>query len=231
MQRNSITGNRKFVIRSKNDLKTVENKSAEQLCLSCGMCCNGAIFADVALQPDESVQRYQGLGLEFADNLSGGTKSAKAVYGASRDKRTQLNAEHVPTRKSGCGSQHPTDKFLQPCRAFEFPRCAIYSERPEHCRKFECLLLLKMKRGKIKLEQALELAQNARIMHERVLALLRQLRNSDEGTPVGQRYANTAEVLPRAGAVSPKTVELFSELTLAYQDLVLAISQHFWSGD
>ena len=34
-----------------------------QLCLSCGLCCNGVIFADVKLQPGDDAERLRSLGL------------------------------------------------------------------------------------------------------------------------------------------------------------------------
>jgi uncharacterized protein len=39
------------------------NALAEKLCLSCGLCCNGVIFADVQLQRGDKVERLQELGL------------------------------------------------------------------------------------------------------------------------------------------------------------------------
>jgi uncharacterized protein len=37
---------------------------AETLCLECGMCCNGTIFADLKLQPNEDARRLNRLGRE-----------------------------------------------------------------------------------------------------------------------------------------------------------------------
>jgi uncharacterized protein len=34
-----------------------------KLCLSCGLCCNGVIFADVKLEPEDSAERLRALGL------------------------------------------------------------------------------------------------------------------------------------------------------------------------
>jgi Fe-S-cluster containining protein len=38
---------------------------AEKLCLQCGLCCNGVIFADVRLQPCDDAARLQALGLHL----------------------------------------------------------------------------------------------------------------------------------------------------------------------
>ncbi len=36
---------------------------SNQLCLECGLCCNGVIFADGQLQPDDDAERLSALGL------------------------------------------------------------------------------------------------------------------------------------------------------------------------
>src|ERR1041385_5603363 len=41
---------------------------SNSLCLECGLCCNGVIFADVRLQPGDNAPRLQSLGLKFLPN-------------------------------------------------------------------------------------------------------------------------------------------------------------------
>jgi Fe-S-cluster containining protein len=41
---------------------------ANSLCLECGLCCNGVIFADVQLQPGDNAAKLQALGLAFLKN-------------------------------------------------------------------------------------------------------------------------------------------------------------------
>ncbi len=48
---------------------------AEQLCLKCGLCCNGVIFADVQLQPSDDAARLKTLGLLLNSKLK--TKNLK----------------------------------------------------------------------------------------------------------------------------------------------------------
>src|SRR5262249_32014463 len=36
---------------------------SNQLCLTCGLCCNGVIFADVKIQPKDDADRLRTLGL------------------------------------------------------------------------------------------------------------------------------------------------------------------------
>ena len=38
----------------------------EQFCVDCGLCCNGVIFADVQLQPEDDPARLHELGIEMA---------------------------------------------------------------------------------------------------------------------------------------------------------------------
>ncbi len=38
-------------------------KSAEQLCLACGLCCDGSLFGHVRLEPGEDAKRFKALGL------------------------------------------------------------------------------------------------------------------------------------------------------------------------
>src|SRR3954464_7170194 len=40
--------------------------SNNSLCLECGLCCNGAIFADVRLQPEDDPARLKTLGLSIS---------------------------------------------------------------------------------------------------------------------------------------------------------------------
>jgi Fe-S-cluster containining protein len=43
-------------------------RDANSLCLECGLCCNGVIFADVQLQSGDNAARLQVLGLAFLKN-------------------------------------------------------------------------------------------------------------------------------------------------------------------
>ncbi len=45
--------------------------TAEDLCIACGMCCNGVIFADVHLQQGDSQPELQALGLRFEGGGAG----------------------------------------------------------------------------------------------------------------------------------------------------------------
>ena len=42
---------------------TPDNLTATQLCLACGLCCNGALFKDVKLQSGDDPEQLASLGL------------------------------------------------------------------------------------------------------------------------------------------------------------------------
>src|ERR1044071_1876322 len=43
----------------------VKSSDANSLCLECGLCCNGVIFADGQLQPEDNAARLRELGLKL----------------------------------------------------------------------------------------------------------------------------------------------------------------------
>jgi hypothetical protein len=43
----------------------VPDPDSNPLCLECGLCCNGVIFADVQLEPDDDPARLRSLGLQI----------------------------------------------------------------------------------------------------------------------------------------------------------------------
>jgi hypothetical protein len=46
-----------------NDSINSKGPGAEEICLACGLCCNGVIFADVKLQPGDDEERLRSFGL------------------------------------------------------------------------------------------------------------------------------------------------------------------------
>ena len=53
-------------------MATEQNSRARKLCLSCGLCCNGALFADARLQSDDDSERLRELGLPITPKGRGG---------------------------------------------------------------------------------------------------------------------------------------------------------------
>src|SRR6266702_3789556 len=50
---------------------------SNSLCLECGLCCNGVIFADVQLRPQDDPARLRALGLAFAQKSKSGVEKFK----------------------------------------------------------------------------------------------------------------------------------------------------------
>jgi Fe-S-cluster containining protein len=58
-------------------LATLNSSDSNSLCLQCGLCCNGVIFADVQLQADDDAARLKSLGLRFASSQKSNIKIQK----------------------------------------------------------------------------------------------------------------------------------------------------------
>jgi Fe-S-cluster containining protein len=163
----------------------------EKLCLSCGLCCNGVIFADVRLQPHDDKEKLEKLGLDFS-----------------------LSTARVA-------------RFRQRCSALDGCRCRIYSERPEHCRSFECLLLKRVKAGQLAPDAALEVIATGIERVEKVRSLLCELGDHDEDLPLGARFQRTARRLEKR-RLTEQMAGIYGQLTLAFHDLNLFISEVFY---
>ena len=172
---------------------------AEKLCLTCGLCCNGVIFADVQLQRGDNGERLKALGLPLA-----------------RFRKNQS--------EKGAAAQW---KFPQPCAAFDGCHCRIYADRPKHCRAFDCALLKNVKADEVKVSAALRQIEKARARAEKVRQLLRKLGEKDEHVALSVRFRRTAKRLHEA-PIDRSTAAVFSELTLAAHDLNLLLSEVFY---
>jgi Fe-S-cluster containining protein len=171
----------------------------EDLCLSCGLCCNGVLFADVKLQPRDRCGVLRSLGMPLLP---------------------------IGRRRLGAPG-HPSWKFLQPCAAFDGSRCAIYASRPVYCRKFECLLLKEFEQGSITEAQALGTIRGARKLADKVDMLLRSLEPSDEPRALAERFRRTAKRLERT-ELDSATAGKFGRLTVAYHQLNLVLRARFY---
>jgi len=140
------------------EVSKLKQTPAEALCLACGLCCNGVIFADVKLRPGDNVPRLRGLGLQMNEVHKGGNTSGSVL------------------------------KFPQPCRAHDGCRCGIYAERPQYCREFECVLLKSVAAGRTTLDEALKIIGRAKERAEAVRQLLTELGDQDEELALGARF-------------------------------------------
>jgi len=162
----------------------------DSLCLECGLCCNGVIFADVQLQPDDDAKKLQSLGLALFANR----------------------------------------KFKQPCTAFDGCRCHIYSDRPNYCRAFECLLLKKFQAGRIDADAALRIIRTASKRVETVKKILAELGDTDDSLALGKRFRRMQTRLEN-GRLDETIADAFGRLTLAVHDLNLLLSDAFYPGE
>lgn len=176
--------------------RLMNSSDSNQLCLECGLCCNGVIFAHGQLQPEDDAARLQSLGLALV-----------------KTRHTKLE----------------TQKFHQPCAAFDGCRCNIYSERPKYCREFECLLLKNMKAGRLETNAALRIIRDARQRAEKVKRLLRELGDADEHIALSVRFRRMKRRM-ESSELDEEGAERFGDLTLAVHDLNVLLSGAFYSN-
>jgi Fe-S-cluster containining protein len=134
----------------------------------------------------------------------------------------------IPATRSKLG-QPAVAKLPQPCAAFDGCRCRIYAERPTYCRQFECLLLKNLSAGRVERAAASRIVRTARERAEKVLALLRELGDTDEQSALSLRFQRAAKRYETAHLADGKA-ETYADLTLAVHDLNMLISEAFYPG-
>jgi len=188
--------------------KEGHSNGSVDLCLECGLCCNGTIFADVKLQPGDDVARLRRLGLSVFRKASPGRETAGMTDAGKA------------TRSRGWS-------FSQPCMAYDGCECRIYGERPTYCREFECLLLKAVSAGRLKAPAALALVRKAKGRVDNVRNLLRILGDTEESVALATRFRRTARRLQQIGAGKAESAT-YSELTLAFHELNLLLAESFF---
>lgn len=155
----------------------------DTLCLQCGLCCNGVLFADVRPEPGDESPLFAG--------------------------RSRVN---------------------QPCPAFDHDTCAcaIYSERPVRCRRFECRQLLGVQAGEITTDAALKRIRKARQLAAKVETLLAELGHNETRLSLSRRF-RPCQRAAEAGGLTSDQLDTLAELQLAVHELTLLLSQHFYT--
>ena len=181
---------------------TATKNTAENLCLSCGLCCNGVLFKDVELQVGDDRKRLISIGLLLKD----------------------------PSQRGSEGRKRQKAKFPQPCLALCTGNlCRAYEERPRRCREFECALLKKVLQEESELAAALRTVRIAQRRAEKVRQLLRELGDTDESLALSLRFRRTKRRI-ESGSASDTQVEIYADLTLAVHELNVVLSREFYPG-
>jgi len=78
--------------------------ATEQLCLACGLCCNGVLFRDVELQPADDQERLEKLGLPVRVGRTAGVRVPQPCAALCADNRCRVYAQRpVRCRDFECG--------------------------------------------------------------------------------------------------------------------------------
>lgn len=169
--------------------------SGEQLCLACGLCCDGTLFDNVQLGPGDDAKKVKALGLPLT---------------VSR-------------------ARTPVTQFRQPCLALCADRtCRIYADRPGQCRTFECGVFKDAQAGRITSAAALRLVKRVRRKAGNIRRLLRELGDTEEHRPLGDRF-HRMQLRLGSGGIDEATAHTFSELGLAMHHFNLLVCEKFYT--
>lgn len=188
----------------------------EDICLACGLCCDGVIFADLKLQAEDDPAPFAALNQAPGAPVLEAQSSERSLVPSSGARASFMVGQKQP-------------RIAQPCIAFDGCKCRIYSQRPKHCRAFECLLLRGVRLGRTQKGDALEIIRTARRRADKVWRLLREVGDVDEALALSVRFRQTAKRLEQ-GDLDDQTAGVYGELTLAVHDLNCLISSAFYPG-
>ena len=118
------------------------------------------------------------------------------------------------------------DYILQPCPAYRDAQCAIYHQRPERCRLFECRQLKRVAAGEITEAAALEKIREV----QRRVAQLDGLSRRADGTlrkgPLAKRCETTLAE-PFDATTHPELIAQREELARALRELDAMLDEDF----
>jgi Fe-S-cluster containining protein len=116
--------------------------------------------------------------------------------------------------------------FAQPCACFDGKYCKIYRERPAQCRLFECGLLKRTAAGKMNAETALKTISEAKVLANRVRALLRAFGQRPEEKAMVHSYSE-AMSQPIDLSRGDDDTDRHSQLMQAFRDLMELLERDF----
>ena len=142
-----------------------------------------------------------------------------------KDDPQKLRALGLPIRRLRAGARFP-----QPCAALSGCRCTIYPNRPQYCRRFECLLLKQQLAGKLPRASALILIRKAKRLARKAAKLLISLGDLEDGVALRQRFKKMAA---RLNQVSPtqEQASRFCDLSSTMHQLNLLLSDRFYPSE
>jgi len=123
----------------------------------------------------------------------------------------------------------PVTFFRQPCTALCADRtCRVYADRPGQCRTFECGVFKNAQAGRITFAAALRLVKQARRRADHIRRLLRQLGDTEEHRPLGDRFRRTQRRM-ESGSADAEAAGTFAELGQAVHQLNLLAHEKFYT--
>ena len=142
----------------------------------------------------------------------------------------QLQPSDSPKRLAALGLKLTHKKkrhfFQQPCPMFRDSQCAIYADRPERCRLFECRQLQQVESGQITEDTAFATIQDARRRVDQVRALFEQIGENNHKRPLTRRYESVMQT-PLDPAAGPEVANRRNQLTLAMRELRERLQKDF----
>ncbi len=116
--------------------------------------------------------------------------------------------------------------LLQPCPAYRDSCCAVYADRPERCRRFECRQLRRVAAGEIDEATALERIRETQRLVAMIESLLAEAGPTNRKRPLSKRCEKVLAE-PLDPFADPETREARNRLTRAMADLETLLDEHF----
>ncbi|NDB95085.1 MAG: hypothetical protein EBZ78_02825 [Verrucomicrobia bacterium] len=79
--------------------------------------------------------------------------------------------------------------FRQPCLAHQHNQCAIYSNRPQRCRVFQCQQIRRVASGQLTEFQSRQVIQTTRKLIEEIKRMIEEVTETNPSHGLAQRYA------------------------------------------
>ena len=142
----------------------------------------------------------------------------------------RLQLDDVPTELAALGlklkRKHKQDWILQPCPAHRDGQCAIYAQRPQRCRLFECQQLQQVKSGKISEPMALEKIREVQRRADQLDELSRRADGRPRKGPLSKR-CEAALAEPFDATTHPELIRERKDLARGLAELEALLDADF----